>query len=48
MESDNEGVFESHANDARDDGNLKPASNDFAYFSQLFPKFNLIRCATAL
>ena len=23
MESDNEGVFESHANDARDDGNLK-------------------------
>ena len=27
---------------------LKPASNDFAYFSQLFPKFNLIRCATSL
>ena len=27
---------------------LKPASNDFTYFSQLFPKFNLIRCATSL
>ena len=27
---------------------VKPASNDFAYFSQLFPKFNVIRCATSL
>ena len=27
---------------------IKPASNDFAYFSQFFPKFNVIGCATSL
>ena len=27
---------------------IKPASNDFADFSQLFPKFNLTKCATSL
>ena len=26
---------------------IKPASNDFAYFFQLFPKFNVIRWATS-